>query len=72
MTETNWKCNFKLVINSKDGVSLEDFNASLDKFIINMIDGLPNTGTADPESAISGWSGGLNLPIPNDDPEYTF
>jgi uncharacterized protein YggL (DUF469 family) len=46
-----WKCNFTLEILSKEGVSLEDFNTSLDKFVNDLIDVIPDTGTAAPESA---------------------
>ena len=61
-----WKCNFKLEIISKEGVSLDDFNDSLDKFVSDWIDVIPDTGTAAPESAIDFWHGGLHFP-PNDE-----
>jgi hypothetical protein len=64
-----WKCNFTLEILSKEGVSLEDFNTSLDKFVNDLIDVIPDTGTAAPESAIDGWSGGLDSPVADDYPE---
>ena len=54
-----WKCNFTLEILSKEGVSLEAFNTSLDKFVNDLIDVIPDTGTAAPESAIDCWHGGL-------------
>ena len=57
-----WKCNFKLEIISKEGASLDDFNASLDKFVSDWIDVIPDTGTAAPESAIDFWHGGLHFP----------
>ena len=60
--EKQWKCNFKLEIISKAGVSLEDFNSSLDKFVSDWIDVIPDTGTAAPESAIDFWHGGLHFP----------
>ena len=60
-----WKCNFKLEIISKEGVSLSDFNDSLDKFVSDWIDVIPDTGTAAPESAIDFWHGGLHFPPDN-------
>jgi hypothetical protein len=69
MSGTGWKCEFKLVICSKDGVSLKDFYDSLDKFVNDLIDVIPDTGTAAPESAIDGWSGGLDSPVADDYPE---
>ena len=61
-----WKCSFTLEILSKEGASLDDFNASLDKFVNDWIDVIPDTGTAAPESAIDFWHGGLHFP-PNDE-----
>jgi|TARA_R110000824_G_scaffold305615_1_gene493410 hypothetical protein len=72
MPKPGWKCDFKLVISSKDGVSLKEFNDSLDRFVASMIDSLPETGRASPKSAIGSWSGGLDLPFSDEDPEYTF
>ena len=69
MSGTGWKCEFKLVISSKDGVSLKDFNDSLDRFVVGMVDGIPDSGTAAPKSAIDGWSGGLELPVADDYPK---
>ncbi len=59
--EKQWKCDFKIEIISKGGVSLEDFNTSLDKFVNDLIDVIPDTGTAAPESAIDFWHGGLQI-----------
>ena len=66
--DKQWKCNFKLEIISKPGASLEDFNASLDKFVSDWIDVIPDTGTAAPESAIDFWHGGIGF-SPDEDEE---
>ena len=62
-----WKCNFTLEILSKEGVSLEAFNTSLDKFVNDLIDVIPDTGTAAPESAIDSWHGGLQSLLPDEE-----
>ena len=62
-----WKCDFKLEIISKEGVSLSDFNDSLDQFVSDWIDVIPDTGTAAPESAIDFWHGGLHFPPDNEE-----
>ena len=63
MSENNkqWKCSFTLQIISKEGASLEDFNNSVDKFVNDWIDVIPDTGTAAPESAIDLWHGGIGF-----------
>jgi hypothetical protein len=62
-SNTYWKSEFKLDILSKPGVSFEAFNASLDKFVEDLIDNIPDTGTAAPESSVDFWHGGASNPI---------
>jgi hypothetical protein len=61
-SNTYWKSEFKLEILSKPGVSFEAFNASLDKFVEDLIDNIPDTGTAAPESSVDFWHGGASIP----------
>ncbi len=56
-----WKCNFTIEIISREGASLDDFNASVDKFVTDWVDVIPDTGTAAPESAIDFWHGGVGF-----------
>jgi len=62
-SNTYWSSEFKVRILSKPNVSLEEFNASLDKFVEAMVDEIPASGTADAESAISGWNATYSAPV---------
>ena len=66
--DKQWKCSFTLEIISKEGASLEDFNASVDKFVNDLIDVIPDTGTAAPDSTIDFWHGGIGF-NPDEDEE---
>ena len=59
-----WETTLKLTLFSREGVTQEDFNKAVEDFLADWLEHIPDTGTAAPESLISGWHGGFTESIP--------